>query len=64
MNTTVLGRTGSKVLSASEGKVSMMERFKNYLLENSAEIVSGMMALNGNTNALRTYLMLKKDTVK
>lgn len=60
MNTTVLGRTNYKAFSESKKKVSFADRFKNYLTENSAMILSGMQALSGNSNAYRTYLMLKK----
>ena len=44
----------------SEKKVSLTERFRNYVAENSAVIVSGIAMLNGNTNAYRVYRMLSR----
>lgn len=64
MNITALGRTGYKEFSGSAQKAALSERFKNYFVENSAVIVGGMMALNGNPQAYKTYLMLKNDTVQ
>ena len=40
--------------------ISLAERFRNYITENSAVIVSGLAALNGNTNAFNVYRMLSK----
>ncbi len=38
----------------------LFHRFVDYVVENSAEICAGMLALNGNSYAYRTYAMLKK----
>lgn len=40
-------------------KTSLKERFVNYITENSDIIISGLSTLNGNTNALRIYAMMK-----
>lgn len=60
MSTATLNRTNYKTFAKSEKRVSFVERFCNYITENSAEIVSGLMMLNGDTNAYRVYTMLKK----
>lgn len=40
-------------------KVSLKERFVNYIMENNDIIVAGLSAINGNTNALKMYAMMK-----
>lgn len=55
-----LNKTNHKAFTESKKNVSLTERFKNYVMENSAIIVGGMMALNGNTNAYRVYRMLNE----
>lgn len=60
MSTIVLKNTDQKVFEKQEKKAGLRERFAEYWRENSAMILSGMMALNGNTDAYRTYCMLRK----
>ena len=43
---------------AAERK-SLRERFADYIVENGAEIVSGGLALNGNTNGIAVYRIMK-----
>lgn len=38
---------------------SLRERFADYIVENGAEIVSGGLALNGNTNGIAVYRIMK-----
>lgn len=40
-------------------KVSLKERFVNYIMENRETIVAGLSAMNGNTNALKVYTLMK-----
>lgn len=40
-------------------KTFLKERFVSYITENSDIIISGLSALNGNTNALKMYAMMK-----
>lgn len=49
----------SNVNKISDNKVSLKERFVNYITENSDIIIGGLSSLNGNTNALRVYAMMK-----
>lgn len=60
MSTIALKNTNQKVFEKEEKKAGLRERFAEYWKENGAMIISGMMALNGNTNAYRTYCMLRK----
>lgn len=41
-------------------KISLKERFKNYVLSNSAYICGGILAMNGDTRGYYTYKMLLK----
>lgn len=54
-----MNKTGYKAFSGTERKVSLMERFKNNVIENSAIIVSGLTMLNGG-NAYNVYKMLSR----
>ena len=60
MNAVTMNKTGYKTFTESGRGMSLMERFQNYVAENSAVIVSGLMSLNGNGNAYAVYRMLKK----
>lgn len=60
MSTIALKNTDQRVFEKEEKKAGLRERFAEYWMENGAMIISGMMALNGNTNAYRTYCMLRK----
>ena len=60
MSTIALKKTGYKSFSGSGKKLSLTERFKNYVMENCAVIVSGMMMMTGNTNAYSMYQMLSR----
>ena len=42
-------------------KVSLKERFVNYIMENSYIIIGGLSALNGNANAYKMYVMMKGE---
>lgn len=42
-------------------KVSLKERFVNYITENKDIIVAGFSVLNGNTNTYRMYFMMKGE---
>ena len=42
-------------------KVSLKERFVNYIMENSDIIIGGLSILNGNTNAYRMYSIMKGE---
>ena len=39
-------------------RLSLRERFARYIEENGVQIACGLMALNGDSNAYRTYAML------
>lgn len=60
MSTIALNRTNHKSFAKADERMTLSERFRNYLAENSAVIVSGMMALNGDSNAYKIYNLLKK----
>ena len=60
MSTIALKKTGYKSFSGSGKKLSLTERFKNYVMGNCAVIVSGMMMMTGNTNAYSMYQMLSR----
>lgn len=60
MSTIALKNANQKVFEREEKKAGLRERFAEYWEKNGAMIISGMMALNGNTNAYRTYCMLQK----
>lgn len=51
---------GYKAFTGTERKASLQERFQNYVTENSALIVSGLMVLSGSGNAYTTYKMLSR----
>ena len=42
-------------------KVSLKERFVNYIMENSDIIVGGLSVLNGNANTYKMYAMMKGE---
>lgn len=43
-----------------EGKLSLKERFSRYMDEYGIQITCGLMALNGDCNAYRTYTDLTR----
>ena len=43
------------------GRLSLRERFARYIEENGVQIACGLMALNGDSNAYRTYAMLTEE---
>lgn len=55
INRTITGN----VNKVSNNKISLKERFVNYIMENSDIIVAGLSAMNGNTNTLKMYAMMK-----
>lgn len=54
-----INKTLTSNVNKVSDKVSLKERFVNYIMENSDIIISGLSTLNGNTNALRVYAMMK-----
>lgn len=56
MSTVTKNKTSYKIFTKFEKKVSLMERFQNYIVENSEVFVSGLMMVNGN--AYSVYKML------
>lgn len=60
MSTMTLNKVTYKAFTESERKMTAMEKFRNYITENSAIIISGLAMLNGNTNAYRIYRMLSR----
>lgn len=56
---TALNSTLTGNVNKASDKVSLKERFVNYIMENSYIIVAGLSAINGNSNALRMYAMMK-----
>lgn len=55
-----LNKVTYKAFTESERKMTAMGKFRNYITENSAIIISGLAMLNGNTNAYRIYRMLSR----
>jgi len=54
-NKTVLDK-GTKT-----SRLSLRERFARYMEENGVQIACGLLALNGDLNAYRTYAMLTEE---
>lgn len=54
-----INRTLTGNINKVSDKVSLKERLVNYITENSDIIISGLSAMNGNTNALKVYAMMK-----
>lgn len=42
-------------------RLSLKERFVKYMEENGVQIACGLLALNGDSNAYRTYAMLMEE---
>ena len=61
MSTITMNKTGYKTAAAGR-KVSLMERFKNYLAENRATIIGGLTMMNGSGNAYEVYRMLNQQS--
>lgn len=59
MSTITMNKTGYKAFPGTERKISLKERFQNYVIENSAIIFSGLTMLNGG-NAYNVYKMLSR----
>lgn len=49
-----------KIFGEEKKGSRLIGRFAAYWEENSADIIGGMMALNGSANGYKTYLMLRK----
>lgn len=58
MSTMTWNKTSCKIFNESERKTSMVEKIKNYIVENGAIIVCGLMMANGNANVYQVYKML------
>lgn len=43
------------------GKLSLRERFSNYMEEYGIQIACGLMALQGDCNAYRTYAYMTRE---
>ncbi len=59
MSTITLNGTGHKSLIESGKRVSIMEKFTNYMTENSAIFISGLM-MYSNTSIYNVYRMLNR----
>lgn len=51
--------SGNRMMKHAVERKSLRERFADYIVENGAEIVSGGLALNGNTNGIAVYRIMK-----
>lgn len=51
--------SGNRMMKHVVERKSLRERFADYIVENGAEIVSGGLALNGNTNGIAVYRIMK-----
>ncbi len=58
---TAITMTNKAVLEKGTAKLSLKEQFARYIKENSAMIICGLMTLNGNSDACKTYAMLTKE---
>lgn len=51
--------SGNRMMKHAVERKSLRERFADYIVENGTEIVSGGLALNGNTNGIAVYRIMK-----
>lgn len=51
----------NRIMENAAGKGSLKEKFINYIMESGAEIASGGIALNGNTNGMIVYQMMRNQ---
>lgn len=56
-----ISRTLAGNVNKASDKVSLKERFVNYIMENSDIIIGGLSALNGNANTYKMYALMKGE---
>lgn len=61
MTTAVMRNKTVYSTKTGKHKMSLKERFVNYMRENGAEIACGMIAMNGDSHAYRLYELLKNE---
>lgn len=58
MSINIMNNTSYKSFTGTGKKASLKERFQDYMTENGAFIVGGLMMMNNNGNAYAVYKML------